>query len=227
MASRGPCANRWDRNIDFHLLFAYQSRVITRRQKEVLDYLRAYLDRYGYAPTLREIGHHLGLGSLATVHKHLRQLEEKNLVRRGTHRSRALELTPSARPARAALVPLLGDVAAGRPREAEEVAETVEVPEELLGRGETFALRVRGDSMVGEGILDGDLVVVESRAEAPDGATVVALVDGEATVKTLRRERGGRVRLEPANASVAPIIAGPDRVTVRGVVIGLIRRYRR
>ncbi len=148
------------------------------------------------------------------------------MIRRRSHRSRALELTNAARPAAAVLVPMLGDVAAGTPLEPGEIAETVALPRELAGRGDTFALRVRGDSMVGEGILDGDLVVVESRAEAPDGATVVALVNGEATVKRLFRERGGRVRLQPANDRLAPIIARADAVTIRGIVVGLVRRYR-
>jgi len=197
--------------------------VLTRRQKQLLDYLRRYINGRGYAPTLAEIGRHLRLGSLATVHKHLRNLEREGLVRRLPHRSRALELVPGAR---AVTVPLLGEVAAGAPVEPVEVRETVALPEELLGRGETFALRVRGDSMIGDGILDGDLVVVEARADAPDGATVVALVGGEATVKRLYRERGGRVRLVPANERLAPIVAAAEDVVVRGVVVGLLRRYR-
>jgi repressor LexA len=122
-------------------------------------------------------------------------------------------------------VPLLGTVAAGTPIEPVEQAEATMVPEELLGRGETFALRVRGDSMVGDGILDGDLVIVESRSDAPTGATVVALVRGEATVKRLRHERG-RIRLEPANDRVPPIVADPDEVEIRGVVVAVLRRYR-
>jgi len=118
-----------------------------------------------------------------------------------------------------------GRVAAGVPIEAVETAETITLPEEMLGRGETFALRVRGDSMVGEGILDGDLVVVESRQDAPNGATVVALVRGDATVKKLQRERG-RVRLVPANERLAPIVAPASDVEIRGVVIAVLRRYR-
>ena len=198
---------------------------MTRRQKQVLDYVRSYIGRHGYAPTLEEIGRHCALGSLATVHKHLKNLEAKGMIRRRAHQSRALEM---ARPAavHAATVPLLGVVAAGTPIEAIENQETVALPEEFLGRGETFALRVRGDSMVGEGILDGDLIVAEARREARDGATVVALVRGEATVKKLRRERGGRVRLEPANERLAPIVARGDEVEIRGVVIAVLRRYR-
>ena len=198
--------------------------MVTRRQKEFLDYLGVYIEAHGYAPTLQEIGRHFALASLATVHKHLRHLEEKGLVRRLSHRSRALELT--TRPAvRAVAVRLLGEVAAGAPIEPIERPETVALPEELLGRGETFVLRVRGDSMVEDGILDGDLIVVEARPSAENGATVVALVRGEATVKKLYRERG-RVRLVPANARLRPIVVRDDDVQVRGRVVAVVRRYR-
>ncbi len=198
---------------------------VTKRQKELLDYLRRHIRTRGYAPTLEEIGRHFGLASVATVHKHLRNLETKGLIERDAGRSRALALAPAPDDGRAVAVPLLGIVAAGTPIEPVEVPETVLLPEDLLARGETFALRVRGDSMVGDGILDGDLVVVESRRQAPDGATVVALVRGEATVKRLYRERG-RVRLQPANERLQPILAREDEVEVRGVVIAVVRRYR-
>jgi len=199
--------------------------MLTKRQKELLDFLRAYIAEHGYAPTLDEIGRHFALGSLATVHKHLTNLERKGRIRRLANHSRALELTEVPAAGAAVAVPLLGRVAAGAPIEAVEVPETVTLPEELLGRGETFALRVRGDSMIGEGILDGDLIVVESRPEAENGATVVALVRGEATVKKLYRERG-RIRLVPANEKLAPIVARPADVEIRGVVIAVLRRYR-
>jgi repressor LexA len=199
--------------------------MITKRQKELLDYLRGYIDAHGYAPTLDEIGRHFSLASLATVHKHLTNLERKGRIRRHANQSRALELVPDPKVGRAVNVPLLGRVAAGTPIEPVETPETVTLPEELLGRGETFALRVRGDSMVGEGILDGDLVVVESRQSAENGTTVVALVRGEATVKKVYRERG-RVRLVAANERMPPIIARADDVQIRGVVIAVLRRYR-
>src|SRR5213076_162270 len=198
--------------------------MLTKRQKELLDFLRAYIAEHGYAPTLDEIGRHFALGSLATVHKHLTNLERKGRIRRLANHSRALELTEAPAAGAAVAVPLLGRVAAA-PIEAVEVPETVTLPEELLGRGETFALRVHGDSMIGEGILDGDLIVVESRPDAENGATVVALVRGEATVKKLYRERG-RVRLVPANEKLAPIVARAAEVEIRGVVIAVLRRYR-
>src|SRR5207249_4285158 len=198
--------------------------MMTKRQKQVLDYLREYIEQHGYAPTLEEIGRHFRLASLATVHKHLRNLQRKRLIKRLPHQSRALEVVGPAA-SRAVTVPLLGRVAAGVPIEPVETPETVSLPEEMLGRGETFALSVSGDSMVGEGILDGDLVVVESRQDAPNGATVVALVRGNATVKKLHRERG-RVRLVPANERLAPIVAPAGDVEIRGVVIAVLRRYR-
>ena len=198
---------------------------LTKRQRQLLDYLRAHLADHGYAPTLDEIGRHFALTSVATVHKHLHNLQRLGLVRRHPHRSRGLELVPAVPAPRAVAVPLLGRVAAGTPIEPVEIAETIALPEELLGRGETFALRVRGDSMVDEGILDGDLVIVDARPDADDGATVVALVRGDATVKKLYRQRG-RVRLQPANARLAPIVARASEVQVRGVVIAVLRRYR-
>jgi len=198
--------------------------VVTRRQRQVLDYVQGYLRRHGYSPSLEEIGRHLGVTSLATVHKHLTRLEGRGAIRRRAHQSRSVEVIPSERGG-AAPVPLLGRVAAGRPIEPVEVTESVSLPEELLGRGETFALRVVGDSMIGDGILDGDVVIVETRPDAPNGSTVVALVDGDATVKRFYRRRG-RIHLVPANERVEPIVASPDDVEIRGVVIGLLRRYR-
>jgi len=199
--------------------------MLTKRQKELLDYLTAYIEQHGYAPTLEEIGRNFALGSLATVHKHLQNLERKGHIRRLPNRSRALEVTPRDGATATVQVPLLGRVAAGTPLEPVEIPESVALPEELLGRGETFALRVQGDSMVGDGILDGDVVVVESRNAVENGATVVALVRGEATLKRFFRERG-RVRLMPANERLEPIVAPANEVEVRGEVVALLRRYR-
>jgi repressor LexA len=199
--------------------------MLTKRQKELLDYLAAYIEQHGYAPTLEEIGRNFALGSLATVHKHLQNLERKGHIRRLPNRSRALEVMPRDGARATVQVPLLGRVAAGNPLEPVEVPESVALPEEMLGRGETFALRVQGDSMVGDGILDGDVVVVESRNAVENGATVVALVRGEATLKRFFRERG-QVRLMPANERLAPIVAPAQDVEVRGEVVALLRRYR-
>jgi repressor LexA len=199
--------------------------MLTKRQKELVDYLDAYIVRAGYAPTLEEIGQHFGLSSLATIHKHLTNLERKGMIRRKWNRSRALEVLPQQRRAAAVELPLVGRVAAGVPIEPIEHTDTIAVPEELIGRGETFVLRVKGTSMVQEGILDGDYVVVQARNTADNGDTVVALVRGEATVKRLYREKAGMVRLQPANDALAPILARANEVEIRGVVVAVMRKY--
>ena len=198
---------------------------LTRRQREILDYLRDFMEERGYAPSLEEIGRRFGLSSLATVHKHLTNLQEKGFIRRAWNRSRSVELLPTRAGGSALEIPLQGYVAAGAPIEAVVSPETVVVPEELVGRRVTYALRVRGDSMHDEQIRDGDIVVVESRETARDGETVIALVDdGEVTLKKLYRE-GRRVRLQPANDNVAPIVVNAARVRVQGVVVGVMRKY--
>ena len=198
---------------------------LTRRQREILDYLKEFIDERGYAPSLEEIGARFGLSSLATVHKHLMNLQEKGFIRRSWNRSRSVELVQTRAGGRSVDLPLLGYVAAGEPIEAVVGAETVTVPEDLVGARETYALRVRGSSMIDEQIRDGDLVVVEDRQVVRDGEMVVALLDGsDVTLKTFYREKG-HVRLQPANETLAPIIARPEAVRVQGVVIGVIRRY--
>ena len=198
---------------------------LTRRQREILDYLKEFIDERGYAPSLEEIGSRFGLSSLATVHKHLMNLQEKGFIRRAWNRSRSVELVQARAGGRALELTLWGDVAAGPPIEAVAGAETVTVPEELVGSRDAYALRVRGNSMHDEYIRDGDLVIVERRQVAENGEMVIALLDGsDVTLKTLYRERG-RIRLQPANDALAPIIANPEAVQVQGVVIGVIRRY--
>lgn len=198
---------------------------LTRRQREILDYLKEFIDERGYAPSLEEIGSRFGLSSLATVHKHLMNLQEKGFIRRAWNRSRSVELVQTRAGGRAVDLPLLGYVAAGEPIEAVVSAETVTVPEDLVGARETYALRVRGSSMIDEQIRDGDLVVVEDRQIARNGEMVVALLDGsDVTLKTFYREKN-QIRLQPANEALAPIIARPEAVRVQGVVIGVIRRY--
>ena len=199
--------------------------MLTKRQKELVDYLDSHITKRGYAPTLEEIGQHFGLSSLATIHKHLTNLERKGLIRRKWNRSRALEVVPRMRRTAALELPLLGRVAAGQPIEALEQPDTIAVPEDLVGRGETFVLRVHGNSMVKEGILDGDYIVVESRQHADNGDTVVALVRGDATVKRLFREKAGMVRLQPANDNMQPIMARAADVEIRGVVVAVLRKY--
>lgn len=199
---------------------------LTKRQKQLIDFLDQYINEHGYAPTLSEIGQYFGLSSLATVHKHLHNLELKGFIKRTPNHSRALEVTTGQRRAGGGQVPLLGQVAAGAPIEAIEGSDAISVPDDFVRRDNTFCLRVKGESMIDEGIRDGDYIIVEGRQTANQGETVVALVDGEATVKKYYREPDGRIRLQPANVSMEPIYANEDNVLVRGVVVGLMRRYR-
>lgn len=195
---------------------------LTKRQKEILDFIREYRDEKGISPTQREIREKFHLSSFGTVQKHLKRLEEKGALSRQWNRSRGI--SPAAEAGGAREIALLGSVAAGRPIEPFPDEETIEVPSSLLGKGEHYVLRVRGDSMVEDGIRDGDYVVVARRASAQNGQTVVALVRGEATLKRYYAE-GARVRLQPANAAMKPIVADARDVTVQGVVTGLIRDY--
>ena len=199
---------------------------LTRRQKEILDFLNRFIDRKGYAPTIEEIAGHFGLRSLATVHKHLTHLQDKGLIRRHWNRSRALELLPTEVRVRAVELPLLGRVAAGSPIEAIQSTETIFVPEDMVGRRETYVLQVKGDSMIEEQIREGDYVIVENRRTARDGEMVVALLDEEnVTLKKMYREGGGKVRLQPANARLKPLVVDQDRLRIQGVVIGVLRKY--
>lgn len=186
-----------------------------------MDFIRDYRSEHGISPTQREIREKFHLSSFGTVQKHLKRLEEKGALRREWNRSRGISPTSEASGAR---ISLLGLVAAGRPIEPFPVEETIEVPTSLLGKGEHFVLRVRGDSMIEDGIRDGDFVIVSKRANAQNGQTVVALVRGEATLKRYYSE-GARVRLQPANASMKPITVDARDLVVQGVVTGLIRDY--
>ena len=198
---------------------------LTKRQREILNYLSEFIEDRGYAPSLDEIGRRFGLSSLATVHKHLTNLQEKGFIRRAWNRSRSVELVPTPFGGRAIDLPLLGYVAAGTPIEAVVTNETVTVPEDLVGQRDTYALRVRGSSMIDEHIRDGDLVVVEDRKTVRDGEMVIALLDGsDVTLKKFYRENG-HIRLQPANDAIAPIVVESDAVQVQGVVVGVIRRY--
>ncbi len=198
---------------------------LTRRQREIYDFIRSFVDSKGYSPSLEEIGAHFHLSSVATVHTHVRHLVEKGFLRKAWNRSRSVEPIEPPKSSWVSL-PLLGIVAAGAPIEAIEVSETIDVPRDMVPRrGESFVLRVRGDSMIDEQIRDGDFVIVESRSEARDGETVVALVRGEdATLKRFY-QRGREVRLQPANARMKPIDLPARDVQIRGVVRGLLRSY--
>ncbi|MGQ0814976.1 MAG: transcriptional repressor LexA [Gemmatimonadota bacterium] len=200
---------------------------LTKRQKEILDFLEGFLAENGYAPSFEEIARHFGYTSLATVHEHLENLKEKGYIRKSYNASRSLELVPAGMTAAAVELPLLGTVAAGLPIEAIQDTETIAVPEDFLARGgEHYVLRVRGDSMIDEQIKDGDYVIVNARKTASNGEMVVALVGGDsATVKKFYRETGGRIRLQPANVTMPPMFYREHEVMVQGIVIGVIRRY--
>jgi repressor LexA len=207
--------------------------MLTGRQQEIWKFLTDYVDEHGYPPTVREIGEAVGLASPSTVHAHLANLERAGLIKRDPTKPRALELRrdpkPAAQPQQADDVhrlPLVGEIAAGGPLLADQnVEDYVAVPEPLARGGEEFLLRVKGDSMVNAGILDGDMVVVRREQTARDGEIVVALAGDqewadEATVKRFFRENG-RVRLQPENDALEPIYA--DHVQVLGVVTGVFR----
>jgi repressor LexA len=200
---------------------------LTKRQKEILDYITDHIEGNGYAPTFEEIADSFGYGSLATVHEHVSNLERKGYIRKAYNQSRSIELVEGTAVPGAVELPLMGMVAAGHPIEAIPDQETVLVPPDLLRRrGNNYVLRVVGDSMIEEQIRDGDYIIVNSRSTAENGEMVVALVDGEAaTVKKLYREPGGRIRLQPANERLQPMMYEADRVSVQGVVVGVIRRY--
>jgi repressor LexA len=198
---------------------------LTKRQREILDYLNEFIQQHGYAPSLEEIGKRFGLSSLATVHKHLTNLQQKGFIKRAWNRSRSVELMPSRLLGRTVELPLLGYVAAGAPIEAIVGNETIDVPETLAGNRDTYVLRVKGDSMIDEQIRDGDFVIVEDRKTAENGETVVALLSGsDVTLKKFYRENG-KVRLQPANVTIEPIIVPAEQVQVQGVVIGVMRKY--
>ncbi len=204
---------------------------LTRRQREIFEFIRDFVSRNGYSPSLEEIGSHFGLSSVATVHKHVQHLVEKGFLQKAWNRSRSVEPVEDAGADVTELVslPILGTVAAGLPIEAiedEGATERISVPPEMVGRpGETYVLRVRGESMIDEQIRDGDLIVVESRKQARNGDTVVALVGGtEATLKRFFK-RVDRVKLVPANSEMDPIEVHARDVEIRGVLRGLLRRY--
>ena len=202
--------------------------MLTPRQHAAYEFISGFLGREGFGPSFEEIRRHLGLRSLNAVAKLIAQLRRRGALAPAPFNAKR-SLVPARqrrapRPAAPATLPLLGLVAAGRPIEAIENPEPVEVPASLLGAGDRYALRVRGDSMIEDGIRDGDLIVVRRAVQAENGQTVVAVVDGEATLKRFFR-RGDRVELRPANAALRPTQWPARRVEIRGILIGLVRRY--
>jgi repressor LexA len=196
---------------------------LTKRQKEIFEFIKRQTQRTGYPPTVREIGKAVGLHSSSTVHAHLANLEKVGLLRRDPTKPRAIELlVDKAKRAVRPGLPLVGQVAAGGPILAEEnIEDYLEVPTVIGGENADYVLRVRGDSMKDAGILDGDFVVVQEAPDAANGEIVVALIGDEATVKRLYREKD-RIRLQPANSEMEPIYA--SEVQIQGKVVGVIRK---
>jgi repressor LexA len=205
---------------------------LTKRQKQVLDFIADFVDENGYCPSYEEIARGLELASLATVHKHISVLESKNYLKRGFNQSRSLELAPKyvqeqrrQRPAPAA-IPLLGRIAAGAPVEAVEQREMLNFAD-FAGDANTYALEVRGNSMIDDHICDGDVILLERIAEARDGDIVVALVAGsETTLKRFYREPDSMIRLQPANATLKPIYVPAQNVEIQGRLLAVLRKYK-
>lgn len=200
---------------------------LTKRQREILTYLDAYSEQNGFAPSFEEIADHFRYNSLATVHEHLTNLERKGYIKRNYNESRAIEILPTEVTPRAVELPLLGTVAAGYPIESIEANETYAVPDAMINRGGNhYVLRVRGNSMIDEQIRDGDFVVVNERQRADNGEMVIAMLNGNsATVKKYYRERDGRIRLQPANETMAPIYVHENDIAIQGIVVGVMRKY--
>ena len=207
---------------------------LTKRQKQVLDFISDFVDRNGYSPSYEELATGLELASLATVHKHIQALESRNYLRRLFNQSRSLEVSSKYIQERRKVrqmprpleVPLAGRIAAGAPVEAIEGQDTLQFAD-FAGKGDTFALEVSGESMIEDHIMSGDYVLVERTQNANDGEIVVALVGGrETTLKRLHHEPGGRIRLQPANSSMKPIIVDGADVEIQGRVLAVLRKYR-
>lgn len=207
---------------------------LTRRQKEVMDFLSSFIEKHGYSPSYEEIASGLGLASLATVHKHVQALESKQYLRRSYNHSRSLEIAEryfkeekARKPEIDAtpIVPLLGRIAAGTPVEAIPNPEALHFSD-FVGSENTYALQVRGESMIEDHICSGDFVLVEKTNSVRNGEIVVALVDGsDATLKRYYTEPDGRVRLQPANSEMSPIFVNPEHLQVQGRVLAVMRKY--
>ena len=205
---------------------------ITKRQRQVYDFIHGFVQKNGYSPSFEEIGNGMGLSSLATVHKHISNLEKKGLIKRDYNRSRSIDVLPvrglfkrqvQKAPSELAL-PLLGRIAAGQPIEAIETPETISLGD-ITRSKDVFVLQVKGESMKDEHIVDGDYVLVEKTNSSRDGEIIVALVDGtDATLKRIYRE-GANIRLQPSNAAMKPIIVPARSVQIQGRVIGVLRKY--
>jgi repressor LexA len=198
---------------------------VTRRQKEILDFLDSFVNRNGYSPSFEEIARGMGLKSLATVHKHVTNLEKKGMLDRTHNRSRSIEvLPPGSRTRSSDRLPLAGRIAAGFPVEANETSETISL-HDVVGNRDVFALEVRGDSMRDEHIINGDYVLVERARTARQGEIVVALVNGSETTLKRYYTEGSTIRLQPSNLEMDPIYVPASQVAIQGRVLGILRKY--
>jgi repressor LexA len=205
---------------------------ITRRQKEVLDFIAAYQVENGYSPSYEEIARGLNLTSIATIHKHISALEKKNYLQRSHNQSRSIDVAPRYlqeqrrnRFEASLEIPVLGTIAAGQPVEAYQDRATVSFAD-FIGQKDTYALRVRGSSMVEDHICEGDMILVENTVEAREGDIVVALVGGnETTLKRYYREPGNIIRLQPANSAMSPIRVPAQDVQIQGRLLAVLRKY--
>ena len=201
---------------------------LTRSERRVLEYVRQHLDSYdNESPSYEEIARGLGLKSISNIHAHVSKLMAKGYLRKTWNSHRSIELTDRSRIlSNTEDLPLVGRIAAGRPIEAVLDSESVMLPADMMGKGETYVLKVQGDSMVEDHVLDGDFVIVERRDQARNGELVVALIDkSEATLKRFYRD-GELIRLDPANPAYQPMYYDEGEVTVQGVVIGILRKFR-
>ena len=198
---------------------------LTKRQREILDYLNEFIQHHGYAPSLEEIGRRFSLSSLATVHKHLKNLEDKGCIKRVWNKSRSVELLATRTGTRSAEIPLLGRISAGVPIQTIPSDESVSVPEEFIGIRDAYALRVHGNSMMDEQIRDGDIVIIEDRKKPHNGETVIALLDGSNVVLKAFFLENNNIRLQPSNPTLSPLLLKPESVYVQGIVVAVMRRY--
>jgi len=195
---------------------------LTKRQKEILDFIKEFIGSHDYAPSYREIARHFNLGSIATVAVHIDNLKNKGYLTKDFNEARSLQLTPRW-DERIFEIPLLGVIAAGAPIEAIRTNETIDIPKDMMGKN-VFALKVRGDSMIGDGIFDNDYIIIEQTNNPNNGDVVVALLDNEsATLKRYYREKD-HIRLQPANSNYGPIRV--KKVLIQGRVRGVIRKFR-
>jgi len=198
---------------------------LTRRQHEILGFLKNYISKHGYSPTFQEIAEHFKFSSKGTVYKHLLNLKEKGFITKCWNKSRSIELTSDIAEMAIVKLPLLGYVKVGQPIEAITEYNTIAVPSDLVRKGRHYVLRVKGDSMIEEHIRDGDFVIVKEQQAAENGEVVIALISGtEVTIKKFYRENE-YIRLQPANANLEPLILPEESVAIQGIVVGILRKF--